>query len=202
MGPGMPSLVLASGSRYRARLLEEAGIDAEVRTPRFDERSLDEHFEAWGVDRYVVEVARHKAASVAGDVAPGTVIVAADQVAVADGRLLTKPLTADLAVEMLASMSGRTHELVNGVVATVAPVGPVAFAVDRHLITMAPYDIAAARAYVERFEPLDCVGAYRIEDDAGLIDAVSGSGRDGVIGLPLGIVRSLIERVTAHTTAP
>jgi len=198
----MPPLVLASGSRYRARLLREAGIEAEIRRPHFDERSLDEHFEVWGVDRYVVEVALRKAASISSEVAPGTVVLAADQAAVVDGRLLTKPGTAERAVEMLTSMSGRTHVLVNGVVAVVAPEGPMASAVDRHLITMASYDVAAARAYVERFAPLDCVGAYRIEDDAGLIDSVIGSGSDGVIGLPLGVVATLIDRVVAQGTHP
>lgn len=190
-----PRWVLASTSRYRAALLARAGIDVELRPPSFDERALDARFAEWGVDRYVVEVARGKARSVIGGVDAGTVVVAADQVAVLDGRLLTKPRTPARAVDQLMGMSGRTHELVNGVFAIRAPEGPQASAVDRHVVTMRPFSRKVAEAYVSRFEPLDCVGAYRIEDDADLIEAVDGSGDDGVIGMPIALVRDLVARV-------
>ena len=60
---------------------------------------------------------------------------------------------------------------------------------------MRPFTEVEARAYVEEFRPLDCVGAYRLEDDADLIESVSGSGDDGVIGLPIAVVESLIRRL-------
>jgi len=186
------TVVLASTSKYRQRLLAEAGIEAEVIAPDFDERSLDARFAEWGVDRYVLEVASGKAHSVLDRVEPGTVVLAADQVAVLDGRLLTKPGNADLAVAQLLAMAGRSHDLVNGVVVARAGGGRLLSAIDRHLVTMRVFDHAEAAAYVEQFQPLDCVGAYRIEDDADLIASVVGSGHDGVIGLPIGLVRSLI----------
>ncbi len=57
----------------------------------------------------------------------------------------------------------------------------------------APYDRDEAAAYVEQYRPLDCVGSYRLEDDADLIESVEGSGRSGVIGLPLDVVRDLLD---------
>jgi septum formation protein len=189
------TLVLASSSEYRRRLLAEAGMEAISVAPEFDERSLDASFAEWGVDRYVVEVATGKARSVSGRVPPGVVVVAADQVAVLDGALMTKPGTPERAVEQLVAMSGRTHELVNGVV-VIGSGARVVTAVDRHLVTMRPYGRAEAVAYVEAFRPLDCVGSYRIEDDADLIESVAGSGHDGVIGLPLAVVRRLVAEVS------
>ena len=191
----MTRLVLASGSTYRRRLLADAGIEVDVVLPDFDERSLDDRFASWGVDRYVVEVALGKARSVVDQVASDAVVLAADQVAVHDGRLLTKPASLDAAVDQLLSLSGSTHELVNGIVAMRAD-GRTAMAVDRHVVTMASFDRAAVEAYVREFEPLDSVGAYRIEDDAGLLASVEGSGDDGVIGLPLLVVRSLVAEVS------
>ena len=190
----MTRLVLASGSAHRRRLLRDAGLEVEVVVPDFDERSLDDRFAEWGVDRYVVEVALGKARSVVDRVPPGAVVIAADQVAVHDGRLLTKSATLEAAVEQLLSLSGSTHELVNGVV-VMSHAGRTATAVDRHAVTMERYDRAAAQAYVEEFRPVDSVGAYRIEDDAGLLSSVVGSGEDGVIGLPIAIVRRLIEEI-------
>jgi septum formation protein len=189
------SVVLASTSSYRQRLLANAGIEARVVAPDFDERCLDRHFEEWGVDRYVVEVATGKARSVLHALDPGTVVIAADQVAVENGRLLTKPGTVDQAVAQLVSLSGTTHDLVNGVVVARAGDGRMAWAVDRHLVTMRAFDQTDARSYVEAFRPLDCVGAYRIEDDADLIASVVGSGDDGVIGLPMAVVRSLMAQL-------
>jgi septum formation protein len=189
-------LVLASSSTYRRRLLLEAGWEADVVVPTFDERSLDPSFDEWGVDRYVVEVALGKARSVIDRVDPDVVLIAADQVAVHDGRLLTKPATLESAVQQLMSLSGSTHELVNGVVA-MRPGGRRATAVDRHVVTMESFGLDEAEAYVAEFRPLDSVGAYRIEDDAGLLASVVGSGDDGVIGLPIGVVRRLLAEVTA-----
>jgi septum formation protein len=188
-------LVLASGSTYRRRLLADAGIDAECVVPDFDERSLDDRLVEWGVDRYVIEVAMGKARSVIETVAEDAVVLAADQVAVHDGRLLTKPRTADAAVEQLLSIAGSTHDLVNGLV-VLRRDGRTASAVDRHVVTMAPFGRDEARAYVEEFLPLDSVGAYRIEDDAGLLESVVGSGDDGVIGLPIAVVRRLVAEVS------
>jgi septum formation protein len=188
-------LLLASGSTYRRRLLRDAGWDAEFVVPTFEERTLDAHFEEWGVDRYVVEVALGKARSIVDGVASDVVVLAADQVAVHDGRLLTKPNTAGEAVRQLLSLSGSTHELVNGVVAMRAD-GRTATAVDRHVVTMERFTRDEAEAYVEEFRPLDSVGAYRIEDDAGLLASVEGSGDDGVIVLPLAVVARLVAEVS------
>ena len=195
----MIRLVLASSSPYRRRLLLEAGIEVETVPPDFDERSLDDRYEEWGPDRYVIEVAAGKARSVLDEVIslPGDAIVlAADQIAVLDGRILTKPGSIEAAVTQLTGMSGRSHDLVNGVVALATGTGRMAAAVDRHRVTMRNFDEADARAYVEEFLPLDTVGAYRLEDPADLVETTAGSGRDGVIGLPIGLVRSLVDRVS------
>ena len=47
--------------------------------------------------------------------------------------------------------------------------------------------------YAERYMPLDAVGSYRLEDDAGLIASIDGTD-DGVIGLPIVAVRALLSR--------
>ena len=195
----MKRLVLASTSRYRRQLLAEAGLDIETVAPDFDERSLDDHYEDWGPDRYVVEVAAGKARSCLDDVRGSygdAIVIAADQIAVFENRLLTKPGTVDAAVAQLVALAGTSHELVNGVVALAAGTGRMAAAVDRHRVVMRDFDEPTARRYVEEFLPLDTVGAYRLEDPADLVESTEGSGRDGIIGLPIGLVRSLVERVS------
>lgn len=186
-------LILASSSRYRRELLARAGIEVEVLAPDIDERAFD-HLLEHGPCELTIAIATAKARAVARD-GSGIWVLAADQVAVAeddDGtpHLLTKPGTPERAVEQLTAMSGRTHRLVNGVVVWHA--GEVHSACDVHTVTMRAFTRDEAQAYVDRFAPIDCVGAYRIEDDADLIASVEGSGDDGVIGLPIAVVRRLL----------
>ena len=192
-----PALILASTSRYRASLFAELGLEFEVTAPDFDERTLDGEFATTDPGEFAVRLARGKAMSVAHG-RSGCVIVAADQLAVIDrGRgpeLLHQTPDADAAFEQLRSMSDTTHELVNGIVVLAVDDGQASAvtAVDRHLVTMRRFSDDEARQYIDRFRPFDCVGSYRIEDDADLIESVSGGHRSGVIGLPLPTMRTLL----------
>ena len=110
-------------------MLAAAGIEAFVDPPEVDERAWDDQLGVLGPDGLALELADRKAAAVAPRHADA-LVVAGDQVGVvrAGGaeRLLTKQPLADGAVEQLMTMSGTTHELVNGLVVldTATGVGP------------------------------------------------------------------------------
>ena len=176
-------------------MLSAAGIEARIVAPDFDERALDSLFGTIEPGELAVRLATGKARSVAAVIEPGELVLAADQLAVLGERMLTKPADLAAAVEQLAAMSGTTHELINGLVVWNAATDTWATAIDIHRVTMRDFTGAEAAAYVERFEPLDSVGGYRIEDDADLIASVEGSGDDGVMGLPITVVRRLLESV-------
>lgn len=196
--------MLASGSRYRAALLAEAGIDVDVDPPDVDERVLDDRLGELGPDGLALELARLKLADVARR-HPGRAVIAADQVGVlgagrSEVTLLTKQPDADAAVAQLLAMAGTTHQLVNGV-AVQAPNGDVHTGIDVQVVTMRRFDEAQARDYVERFDPCDTAGSYRLEDQealeveragSGLVASVRGEDPSGVIGLPLPLLRRLL----------
>lgn len=190
-------LVLASGSRARLAVLEQAGLTPVVIRPDIDERAYDPVAEVLGVEEYVRQLAAAKADAVLARCSPGDVVIAADQAGWLDGELLVKPASEEEAIARLMALGGRRHELVNGVIAVAVDGDRRAVAVDRHVVTMRPIDRDAALAYVRAFRPLDSVGAYRVEDDgvAGLIESIEGSGPDGVMGLPLGLTLRLIAEV-------
>jgi septum formation protein len=187
-----PRLVLASSSPYRRRLLTDAGYRFEVAEPAVDERSLDHLLATRGPEIMAIEIARAKARSIDVDDA---LVLAADQVGLLDGATepMTKPGTVERAVDQLTAMSGRTHRLVNGIVLRDTSTRKEWTASDVHVVRMKSFDRADAAAYVERVRPLDSVGAYRLEDDAGLIASIDGSGASGVIGLPLDVVAGLLD---------
>ena len=183
-------LLLGSSSRYRAELLGRLGVPFDQASPDVDERAYDAAFADHPPEEFALMLARAKADAL---VRPGgdRWVLCADQVGVrADGEgrpvLLTKPGTVERGVEQLMSMSGRTHELVNGIVLRSEATGESLEAVDRQVLTMRAFGREEAEAYVREYEPLDSAGGYRIED-AGirLFERIRSDDYTGIIGLPL-----------------
>ena len=191
-------LVLASTSRYRAELQRRLDVPFETAAPRFDEEAHRHRFEELSPDAFALELARGKAESLRGDF-PEAWILAADQVGVLESasgpRLLRKPGSVEAAVAQLMAMAGRAHELINGIVLAPPGGGAPQERVSRHRLFMRDFGESEARAYVERYRPLDSAGAYRIED-AGirLFERIEGDDFTGIMGLPLlGVAQMLRE---------
>ena len=199
--------MLASGSRYRAKVLRDAGYEVEVDPPSVDERALDELF-AEDPHRLALELVQLKAADVAHR-HPGATVLAGDQVGVLvtpDGpRQLTKQPEESGAVEQLLAMSGTTHQLVNGLVLVRTDAsGGVRRSIgglDVQEVTMRAFTPDEALAYVRRFEPFDSAGSYRLEDQDDMapeerfVVDVRGEDPSGVLGLPLPLLSRLLEEL-------
>lgn len=192
-------LLLASTSRYRRALLERLDVPFEVAAPTFDEASVEDRFDALDDGAFALMLAEGKARSLAKDW-PEHLVLAADQImTIASPRtLLHKPGTRDAAIEQLMALRGGTHALTTGVVVFEAATGRIERAVDQQRMTMRRYGRAEVEAYVDRHAPLDCVGAFRIED-AGirLFERIEGGDVTGIIGLPLLVVCELLRRFGA-----
>lgn len=190
-------LLLASTSRYRKALLQRLSIPFDVAAPEFDESAHEDRFSSSTDDAFALHLAQGKARSLVRS-HPGHLILAADQIATVEAptrTLLHKPGSVDRAVAQLMTLAGRTHTLTTGVVLLDASSGRLETAVDRQRLTMRSYEEDEARAYVEAARPLDCVGAYRVED-AGitLFDDIHADDVTGIIGLPLLHVCRLLRR--------
>jgi len=177
-------VVLASSSPRRHRLLRELGLAFSVLVPDVDERPLPDELPGPHVRR----LALAKARAVVRRLSPecgAQWVVGADTVVILDGRILGKPRDARDAQEMLADLSGRTHEVLTGVALVPVAGGRTRTAVVRSRVTMKPFDEATIRRYVAGGEPLDKAGAYAVQGRGRhLVARVSGS-RTNVIGLPL-----------------
>jgi septum formation protein len=103
-------LVLASGSRIRRQLLENAGIPLEIRPADIDERAV----ETAAGDAPPAEIAQALALAKGASVAAGMrdrIVLAADQTMACGSRVYHKPSDRAAAHEQIASLLGRTHEL-------------------------------------------------------------------------------------------
>ena len=113
-------IVLASGSPWRARLLQQAGVPFEVLTQPVDEESVRESLHAEGVsaEDAATALAELKAQRVAM-LLPGddTIVLGCDQILDLDGGWLGKPADLAGARDHLLRLRGRMHRLPTAVVA-------------------------------------------------------------------------------------
>ncbi len=182
----MEPLILASASPRRRDLLDQAGIPYEVCPAQADESCSLPAKEA------VAELSLRKALA-ALRARPGRYILAADTLVTLDGEVLGKPKDEEDACRMLRELSGRTHQVCTGVT-VVHPEGRCLTGVDVSDVIFAPMTEAEIREYVASGEPMDKAGAYAVQGRAALwIRRLEGS-PSCVTGLPLRLVRVLLEQ--------
>ena len=181
------TLVLASASATRRRLLAEAGIDAEARPAPIDERSLEAPLLAVGATPRDIAVALAAAKALAtSEATPDALVIGADQTLDLDGERMTKPADINAARRQLLRLSGRSHQLHSAVAC--ARGGQILWEhVESPTLTMrklTPDDIAQYLAAVGE-DALSSVGAYQLEGRGiRLFERVDGD-FFAILGLPL-----------------
>jgi septum formation protein len=175
----MPSLILASTSRYRRELLERLHLPFDVASPGVDESALPHETPAELARR----LARAKALAVAAR-QPDAVVIGSDQVAELDGEALGKPGDHAGAVRQLQRMRGRLVRFHTAV--AVARGDEVRE--DLAVVTVRLH--ALSDAEIERYlrleQPYDCAGSAKVEGlGICLLDAVESDDPTALIGLPL-----------------
>ena len=171
------NIVLASTSKYRRALLDAAGIRYEAASPPF----VEDHARALSPEQMVVAFARGKAESLAR---PGSLIIGADQIPELEGRILTKPGDRDGAIAQLRALAGRTHRLLTAVAVHDGARTESSLVV--HRMTMRALTDEQIVSYVDRDEPFDCAGAYKVEAAGSLLfKSMEGPDHTAIVGLPL-----------------
>src|SRR4051794_12958518 len=174
-----PSVVLASGSPQRREILQKLGVEFEVLVSGVDELTGgDPEFE-------VLENARMKARAVERD----GVVIGCDTDVVLDGKALGKPVNAAESHRYLDRMSGRTHEVLSGLVVVVD--GEERTGLERTAVTFKQLSEAEKERYVEFGEWRGRSGGYAIQTlGSTLVERIEGS-VSNVVGLPVGLLVSL-----------
>ncbi|MGB8714538.1 MAG: Maf family protein [Onishia taeanensis] len=179
-------LCLASASPRRLELLASIDVDCEVRPVDIDETPLPGELPR----DYVCRLAREKA--LAGAVLSELPVLGSDTAVVLDGEILGKPRDRAHALEMLAMLSGNTHEVLTGV-AVSGPQGLLDCCVTTR-VTLRAISPAAAAAYWATGEPQDKAGGYGIQGRAAVfVSHIEGS-HSAVVGLPLYETAELLAR--------
>ena len=155
-------LILASVSPQRLSLLREAGFEPEVRIPEVDESILAGESAESLVERLAVK-------KLDAVISAGECGVAADTVVSINEKILGKPGSPEVALEMLQTLSGKTHNVLTGV-ALSGPKGRHSLVVDTQ-VRWKELTKDEIVAYIETGEPLNKAGG----------DGMQGGGKDFVV---------------------
>jgi septum formation protein len=187
-----PRLILASASPRRREILQRLGVAFDVVVGEVEELSEGDP------EAVVLENARRKARAgraLAAGAAEGAGVLGVDTDVVLDGRLLGKPADADEARERLLALSGRTHEVLSGVVV----LGPQLDAgeplersgVSRSEVRFRELEPATVDRYVASGEWRDRAGGYAIQGLGSVLVGGLHGDLSNVVGLPVALLLQL-----------
>ena len=173
-------LILASASPRRRQLLADCDIPFVVAEPFDCNEEYPPQMPSHEVAEYLSGL---KADAYPDGLGDKDILLTADTVVIADGKVLGKPKDRAEAVAMLKQLSGREHQVVTGVSLSNA-LGRRSFSVLSR-VKFRVLTIEEIEYYVDNYRPFDKAGSYGIQEWIGYvgIEGIEGSFYN-VMGLP------------------
>lgn len=180
-------IILASGSPFRKKILENAGVDFEAIPASIDERAVEAPLEGSGAtpEDIALVLAEAKALDVS-ERNPGALVIGSDQTLSLDDTVFHKPADMEGARRHLLKLSGKAHHL-NSAVVLVRDGETLWRHVGVARLTMRHLDPAFIGRHLSHVgdKALSSVGAYQIEGQGiQLFEQVDGD-YFTIVGLPL-----------------
>mgnify|MGYP001419753686 CR=1 FL=1 len=171
-------IILASKSPRRQELLRGLGISFEIKTKEIDE-DFPNTIDASNVASFL---AQKKAE--AFELSIDEILITSDTAVLLTNRILNKPENTEEAIEMLKSLSGKTHKVYTGV--CIKSIEKEVLFSDFTSVTYKPLSTDEIEYYIKHFKPFDKAGSYGIQEWIGFIGIEKIEGcYYNVMGLPL-----------------
>ncbi|MHC4986636.1 MAG: Maf family protein [Planctomycetota bacterium] len=192
-------VVLASSSPRRQVLLREAGVDFEVTPPALaepadavDDLSPRQQAEALSYFKARAVVQSHRP----DDPSDPLPVLAADTVVALGDEVFGKPSDADDARRMLRTLSSHPHQVITGVCIIAGPRRLIAS--DVTTVSMRAMTDREIEDYVASGEWEGKAGGYAIQETADRFVTDLDGSFSNVVGLPIELVRDMLEEVEPH----
>jgi len=201
IGPIERGIYLASRSPRRRELLSQVGVRYHLllfRSRPGEDAEIDETpLAGEEPGAYVERMARAKAEAgwrrLLQRNLPHAPVLAADTTVALEGRIFGKPAGREQAAEMLASLSGRTHEVLTA--AALKSGDWLEAVVSRSEVRLKALSEEEIRLYVASGECDDKAGAYAIQGRAARFVVELRGSYSGVMGLPLYETSQLLDKL-------
>ena len=174
------NIILTSGSPRRQQFFKELDLDFDIRLKDVAE-IYDENLKAEAITNYLAEL---KASAFTDELTDKDILVTSDTIVWHEGKALGKPKDYDDAFQMIASLSGKTHEVITSVCICTPTKKDTFFEVTK--VTFNSLTEEEIRYYLDNYQPFDKAGSYGIQEWIGLvaIARIDGSYAN-VVGLPV-----------------
>lgn len=191
----MKRIILASASPRRSELMTQAGFTFEIKVS-----SKEEVYTSESPDEIVKELSLLKAEDIAEQTGceerKNLVIIGADTVVAADGKILGKPKSKDDAFAMIERLQGKKHQVYTGTAIIIFDENQ-----DKRIVNHAvktevyvnPMTEAEIMDYIEHENVMDKAGAYGIQGRfAAFIEKIEGDYYN-VMGLPVSYIYQVLK---------
>lgn len=175
----MKRLVLASASPRRRALLAALGLTFEVVITGAEENDDGEP------ECVVIRNAQAKRADAARRLTEPAIIIAADTLVFLDEHVLGKPRDLAEARNMLARLSGRTHQVLTGLAIMDTATGRQSEGCEATDVTFRRLSADEINHFVHAVKPLDRAGAYTVDGPGSLLVERYHGCYQNVLGLPI-----------------
>ena len=184
------TVVLASASPSRKRLLESCGIHPEIMVSGVDEE--DPKLASLSPSELVIALAILKAHTVKDAAGSNALIIGCDSTFEFEGKSLGKPLTAEVAIARAKALRGKTGILHTGHCIIDTAQGIEVSDISSSAVTFGNMHDDEIEAYVASGEPLNVAGGFTLDGlSAPFIDHIAGD-PSGIIGLSLPLLRRAV----------
>jgi septum formation protein len=189
------SLVLASASPARLRLLRESGLDPTVVVSGFDEDSL-----TVSDPRELVEQLAVRKAQVVAATQDDALVVGCDSMLLFEGEVFGKAGSADEVIARWRRLRGSAGVLLTGHCIIDTANGVLVSAVGETIVRFGTPDDDEITAYAGTDEALSVAGPFTIDGRAAaFVDGIEGDAGN-VIGISLPVLRELLVKLGVRVT--
>ena len=155
------SIILASGSEIRKKILVEAGLKFVVIPAQIDEKELKKNLPKKNFERYCLELAKAKALNVSNK-KKESYVIGSDQICCFEDEIFSKPLTKENCFKTLSKLSGNTHYQNCGI--SICKNGKEIWShYAKATLSMKTLSDKEIMNYIDEDEPFMACGAYRFE---------------------------------------
>jgi septum formation protein len=182
-------IILASGSPRRQEILTSIGVDFEVKL-----RSVDEVFSETLQHHEISDYLAQLKADQFQDLKPDDIVITGDTIVWHQHKALNKPQNRNEAIEMLSSLSSKTHEVISSVCIKTQDKTETLY--DSTEVTFKALSKDEISYYIDTYSPYDKAGAYGIQEWIGQIgiSEIKGSFYT-VMGFPIHLVYSKLSNL-------
>tara|TARA_B100000965_G_scaffold372529_1_gene362274 strand:+ start:144 stop:731 length:588 start_codon:yes stop_codon:yes gene_type:complete len=189
------SIILASKSKVRKKILEKNGINCEVIPANIDEDSIKENLIRKGESPEIISknLAELKANKISQKETEA-IVLGADSVIDLNGIIISKPADREEALNILQKLNGNKHQLISSV--CISKNGSMIWNfTDKATLTMKNMTSEELKVYLNKIndETLYAYNVYQIEGEGKFLFSKIEGDKDTIMGLPIKKIKEYLK---------